>query len=195
MSSSSNVPKSARGTIPSPAIFPNVITGPGSPPGNQPPVPQTIVQAFTKQRVASGKAAIKANLHADTKLRIIQFLAPPSSHRDPLRVMPVDQLAALSYPDLVHQALQFLTTGNLSRSVRMADGTAVSMRDCILEFVNNSKTREGRDLKKQLNERLGELKALLDVEKFTNPYSVSPTSSHVGASNSHQRQYRLFVLP
>ena len=44
----------------------------------------------------------------------------------------------------------------------------ISMRDCIIEFVNNSKTREGRELKKQLNERLGELKALLDVERFTN---------------------------
>ena len=69
----------------------------------------------------------------------------------------------------------------------MADGTAVSMRDCILEFVNNSKTREGRDLKKQLNERLGELKALLDVEKFTNPraddqseYSLDGDLSSIG---------------
>ena len=65
-SSNNNVPKSVRGTVPSPAIFPNVITGPGSPPGNQPPVTQTIVQAFTKQRVASGKAAVKAGLHTDT---------------------------------------------------------------------------------------------------------------------------------
>ena len=123
--SSSIVPTSARSKVPPRAIFPTVITSPGSPPGNQPPVTNTIVQAFTKQRVASGKAAVKAGLHADTKLRIIQFLAPPSSHQDPLRVMPVDQLAALSDPDLVHQALQLLTTGNLSGSVRLADGSAV----------------------------------------------------------------------
>ena len=126
-----------------------------SPPENQPPVTHTIVKAFTKQRVASGKAAIKAGNHADTKLRIIKFLAPPFSYQDPLRAMFVDQLATLSDPDLVHQALQLLTTDNLSGSVRLADGSAVSMRDCIIEFVNNSKTREGRELKKQLNERLG----------------------------------------
>ena len=61
-----------------------------------------------------------------------------------------------------------LTTENFSGSVRLPDGSAVSMRDCINEFVGNSKTREGRELKKQLNERIGELKALLDVERFTN---------------------------
>ena len=90
--------------------------------------------------------------------RIIQFLAPPPSHHNPMRVMPVDQLATLSDPDLVHQALQLLTTDNFSGSVRLPDGSAVSM-DCIIEFVGNSKVREGRDIKKQLNERVGELKA------------------------------------
>ena len=114
------------------------------------------------------KKLTKAGLHADTKNRIIQFLAPPPSHQDPLRVIPVDRLATLSDPDLVHQALQLLTTENFSGSVRLPDGSAVSMRDCIIEFVGNSKTRKGRELKKQLNERIGELKALLDVERFTN---------------------------
>ena len=47
--SSRNAPKSARGKAPPPAIFPNVITSPGSPPGNQPPVTHTILQAFTKR--------------------------------------------------------------------------------------------------------------------------------------------------
>jgi hypothetical protein len=97
------------------------------------------------------------------KTVIVQFLAPPPSHHDPLRVMPVDQLATLSDPDLAHQALQLLTTDNFSGSFRLPDGSAVSMRDCIIEFVGNSKVREGRDLKKQLNERLGDIKALLDV--------------------------------
>jgi hypothetical protein len=82
--------------------------------------------------------------------------------------MPVDQLAALSDSGLVHQALQLLTTANFKGSIRLPDGSAVSIKDCILEFANNSKTREGRELKKQLNERLGELKALLDVERFEN---------------------------
>ena len=43
---------------PPPAIFPNVITSPGSPPGHQPPVPHTIVQAFSKQHIANSKAAV-----------------------------------------------------------------------------------------------------------------------------------------
>ena len=111
---------------------------------------------------------MKAGLHVDTKNRIIQFLAPPPSHQDPLRVIPVDRLATLSDPDLVHQALQLLTTENFSGSVRLPDGSAVSMRNCIIEFVGNSKTKEGREIKKQLNERLGEIKALLDVKRFTN---------------------------
>ena len=151
-------------------FFPKVVysVGPDSPVGIQPLVANTIQQSFNKQRVANSKAAVKAGLHADTKNRIIQFLAPPPSHQDPLCVMPVDQLATLSDPDLVHQALQLLTTENFSGSVRLPDGSAVSMRDCINEFVGNSKTREGRELKKQLNERLGEIKALLDVERFTN---------------------------
>ena len=48
--------------------------------------------------------------------------------------MPVDQLATLSDPDLVHQALQLLTTENFSGSVRLFDGSVVSMRDCFIEF-------------------------------------------------------------
>jgi len=82
--------------------------------------------------------------------------------------MSVDQLSTLSDPDSVHQALQLLTTENFSGSVLLPDGSAVSMRDCILEFVGNSKTREGREIKKQLNEGLGEIKALLNVERITN---------------------------
>jgi hypothetical protein len=38
----------------------------------------------------------------------------------------------------------------------------------ILEFVGNSKVREGREIKKQLNERLGLIKALVEVERFKN---------------------------
>jgi hypothetical protein len=171
-SSSSNVPqvkkgRGGRGGVPPPSIFPKVVYpgGPDSPVGIQPPVVNSIPQSFDK---AISKAAVKAGRHADTKNRIIQFLAPPPSHQDPLRVMPADQLAALSDPDLVHQALQLLTTANFSGSIKLPDGSAVSIRDCILEFATNSKSREGREIKKQLNERLGELKALLDVKRFQN---------------------------
>ncbi len=139
----------------------------------------TIPQSFGKQRVAISKAAAKAGRHADTKNRIIQFLSHPPSHQDPLRVMPVDQLATLSDPDLVHQALQLLTTENFSGSIRLLDGSAVSMRDCILEFVGNSKTREGRELKKQLNERLGEIKALLDGSEVSLYDDFSSCHSHI----------------
>jgi hypothetical protein len=172
-SSSSNVPnvkkgRGGRGGVPPPSVFPKVIypVVPGSPVGIQPPVENTIPKSFEKQL---SKAAVKANLHADTKNRLIQFLAPPPSHQDPLRVMSVEQLAALSDSGLVHQALQLLTTSNFQGSIRLPDGSAVFIKDCILEFVANSKTREGRALNKQLTEKLGELKALLDVERFENP--------------------------
>ena len=72
--SSRNAPKSTRGMAPPPAIFPNVITSPGSHPGNQPPVPHTIVQAFSKQRVAKDKAEVKAKAHADIRQRTSRHL-------------------------------------------------------------------------------------------------------------------------
>jgi hypothetical protein len=56
--SSRNAPKSSRGMAP-PG---NVITSPGSPPGNQPPVTNTIEQAFNQQRVAKDKAKTKKML-------------------------------------------------------------------------------------------------------------------------------------
>ena len=65
----------SRGVVPSP-IFPNVITGPGSPPGNQPPLTNTIIQAFSKQRTAKEKKTQKAELLADTRRRIISFWLP-----------------------------------------------------------------------------------------------------------------------
>ena len=174
-SSSSNVQnvkkgRGGRGGVPAPPVFPKVVypAVPGSPVGIQPPVASTIQQSFNSQRVAKVKPDVKADRHADTRKRIIQFLAPPPSHHDPLRAMPVDQLTTLSDPDLVHQALQLLTTDNFSSSVRLPDGSAVSMKDCIIEFVGNSKVREGRDIKKQLSEKIGDLKALMDVERFKN---------------------------
>jgi hypothetical protein len=82
--------------------------------------------------------------------------------------MSVDQLSTSTDRDLVHQALQLLTIDNVSGSVRLSDSSAVSMRDCIIEFAVNSKTREGRDIKAQLREKVGDLKAIVDVEKFKN---------------------------
>ena len=156
-SSSSNVPKKGRGGrggVPPPPIFQKVVypVEPGSPAGIEPPSANTIPKLFVKQ---NSKASDKADRHADTKARIVQFLAPPPSHHDPLRVTPVYQLAALSDPELVDKALQLLTTDNFSGSISLPDGSALSMRECILEFVGNSKIREGREIKKQLNERLG----------------------------------------
>jgi hypothetical protein len=169
-SSSSTVPKKGRGGrggVPPPSIFPKVVypVEPGSPLGIEPPAANTIPMSFDKQ---NSKAAEKKNRHADTKARIVQFLAPPPSHHDPLRVTSVDQLAALTDYDLVDKALQLFTTDNFSGSIGLPDGSTVSMRDCILEFIGNSKVREGREIKKKLNERLGLIKALVDVERFEN---------------------------
>ena len=91
---------------------------------------------FVKQ---NSKASDKADRHADTKARIVQFLAPPPSHHDLFRVTPVDQLAALSDPELVDKALQLFTTDNFSGSISLPDGSALSMRECILEFVHGKK--------------------------------------------------------
>jgi hypothetical protein len=66
-------------------------------------------------------------------------LAAPASYNDPLRTLSVDQLSELSDAGLVDQALQVLTIDNFDGSLRLADGSTISMRECILEFANNSK--------------------------------------------------------
>ena len=71
---------------------------------HQPPVPHTIVQAFSKQRVAKDKAEVKAKAHADIRQRIVRFLASPASHNDPLRTLSDDQLNELTDEQLMHQA-------------------------------------------------------------------------------------------
>jgi len=101
-------------------------------------VTNTIVQAFSKQRVAKDKAVAKTTAQADTRRRIVQFLAAPASYNDPLRTLSFDQLS-----DLMHQALQVLTVDNVTGSLRLADGSIISMRQCIDEFATYSKTREG----------------------------------------------------
>jgi hypothetical protein len=126
-SSSSNVPKKGRGGrggVPPPSLFPKVVypVEPGSPAGIEPPAANTIPKSFDKQ---NSKASDKADRHAvDTKARIVQFLAPPPSHHDPLRVTPADQLAALSDPELVDKVLQLFTTDNFSGSISLPDGSA-----------------------------------------------------------------------
>ena len=144
--SSRNVPKSTRGVAP-PPIFPNVITSPGSPPGLQPPVPNTIVQAFSKQRLAKDKAEVKAKAHADIRQRIVQFLAAPAAYSDPFRTLSGDQLHALTDEQLMHQAFQVLTFDNIDGALQLADNSIVSMRQCIGEFAVTSKIRDCANIK------------------------------------------------
>jgi hypothetical protein len=106
-----------------------------------------------------------ALLHTDTRKRIVEYLAPPASHHDPLRLMSVYQLNTLTDPGLVHQALQLMTIDNINGSVRLPDGSAVSLKACILEFATNSKTREGRDIRKQLREKVDDLKDIAEVQE------------------------------
>jgi hypothetical protein len=153
---------------PPPPIFPNVITGPGSPPGNQPQVVNTIVQAFGKQRVDKEKITKKNDAHVDTRKRIVQFLAAPASYNDPLRTLSVDPLSELTDVDLMHQAFQLLTIDNLDGSLRLSDGSIISMRQCIDEFANNSKIREDNAIRRRLKERLSELHDIAEVERYKN---------------------------
>ena len=164
--SSRNVPKSSRGMAPPPAIFPNVITSPGSPPGHQPLVPHTIVQAFSKQRVAKDKAEVKAKAHADIRQRIVQFLAAPAAHSDPLRTLSGDQLNALTDEQLMHQAFQVLTFDNIDGALQLADNSIVSnsITQCIDEFALTSKTRDCANIKRLLKEKMHELEDIAEVE-------------------------------
>jgi hypothetical protein len=129
-------------------------------------VVNTIVQAFSKQRVNKDKIAKRDEAHVDTRKRIIQFLTAPASYNDPLRALSADQLSELSDADLVGQALQVLTADNLGGSLRLADGSAIFMRECILEFANNSKTREGSAIKPRLKDWLNDLQDIVEVERY-----------------------------
>ena len=166
--SSRRVPKSSRGMVPSPAIFPNVITSPGNPPGNQPPVTHTIEQAFNHQRAARDKAKAKKEAHVDIRQRLVQFLAAPASHNDPLRTLSVDQLAALPDDQLLRQALQFLTIDNVHGTLQLPDGSFVSIRSCIDEFAATSANRVCVSINKLLKARLNELQNIATVEHFKN---------------------------
>jgi len=157
---------SSRGEAPS-AIFPNVITGPGSPPGNQPPLINTIVQVFSKQRTAKEKKNQKAELLADMRRRIISFLAAPTAFHDPLRTLSVEQLSELTDTELMENALMVFTTDNVDGSLRLADGSSISMIQCINEFAGYSTTRDSALIKRRLREKLSTLHAIAEVERYT----------------------------
>jgi hypothetical protein len=129
-------------------------------------VVNTIVQAFSKQRVNKDKIAKRDAAHVDTRERIVQFLAAPASYNDPLRTLSVDQLSELSDANLVGQALSVLTTENVGGSLRLADGSVISMRECILEFANNSKTRNGNAIRRRLKDKLNVLHDIAEVERY-----------------------------
>ena len=123
--------------------FPRIVTStaPGSPPGVNPPVVNTIPMMFnaiassttgtpgvTNPPILTGggppsvgsplvltktqKAIVTAGRHASTRQRLIDWIAPPPSHLDELRTMPAAQLAQLSDADLVNQALLVMTVKN-----------------------------------------------------------------------------------
>ena len=131
-------------------------------------MPNTIVQAFSKQRLAKDKAEVKAKAHADIRQRIVQFLAAPASHNDPLRTLSVDQLNELNDEQLMRQAFSVLTIDNVGGQLHLADGSMVSMRQCIDEFALTSKTREGAAIKRLLKEKLHELEDIAEVERYKN---------------------------
>ena len=98
---------------------------------------------------------MKANSHSNIRQRIVQFLA-------------ADQLNALSDTELMHQAFQVLTIDNVGGTLHLADGSFISMRQCIDEFALTSKTRDGATIRRLLKERLNELQDIAAVEKYKN---------------------------
>jgi len=126
---------------------------------------QRIEQAFGKQRGSRSKLAEKVKNHSDTRQRIEEFLAVPTSHYDLSRPLSRVQLAMLSDDELIRQAIQVLTVAYPRGLLRLANHSSIDMRQCILEFANNSKVREGPKIKKLLKERLLELKEISQVDR------------------------------
>ena len=68
----------------------------------------------------------------------------------------------------MHQAFQVLTIDNVGGTLHLADGSFISMRQCINEFALTSKTRDGATIKRLLKEKLSELQDIEEVEKYKN---------------------------
>ena len=47
----------------------------------------------------------------------------------------------------MHEALQFLTIDNVNGTLHLADGSIISMRQCIDEIALTSKTRDGNTIR------------------------------------------------
>ena len=75
----------------------------------------------------------------------------------PLRTLSSDQLNELTDEQLMHQAFQVLTFDNIGGTMHLADGSIVSMRQCIDEFAVTSKTRDCATIKRLLKEKMHEL--------------------------------------
>lgn len=101
--------------------------------------------------------------HENTRQRLIDQLAPPPSHRDPVCVMAVEELSQLSDSALLRQALQIYITANVDGSLMLPDGNRVKIKDIIKEFAENSKSRDGNTIK-----RCNELIAVSMVDEFVN---------------------------
>ena len=66
----------------------------------------------------------------------------------------------------MHQAFRVLTIDNVGGTLHLADGSLVSMRQCIDEFAVTSKTHDGATIKRLLKDKLNELQAIAEVERF-----------------------------
>ena len=120
-------------------------------------MPNTIVQAFSKQRVAKDKAEVKAKAHADIRQRIVQFLAAPALSGDQL-----NELFSL-------QAFKVLTIDKVGGTLHLADGSFVSMRQCIDEFAVTSKTRDGATIKRLKDTKTREM---ISINSLTMTFPV-----------------------
>ena len=59
------------------------------------------------------------------------------------------------------------TTDNVDGSLRLTDGSSISMVQCVNEFASHSTTREGASIRRRLKEKLSTLHAIAEVEKYT----------------------------
>ena len=81
----------------------------------------------------------KERRHTEERVQLIQLLAPPSTHLDELRVMPVSQLNQLSDVDLVNQALQLVTNDDLYGYTRTGN---ISIPQLLTMFTTSAKSRD-----------------------------------------------------
>ena len=122
--------------------------------------------SIAKQKAEKDKkelAAIKKQKCAEAHLALVRLLVPPTTHQDLLRVMPEQELFALTHSQLAAQAARLMTNEDPQGKIACG-GIAIDQFIIVLSAVT-VRTQQ-RQIDKILHDKKGELDAIDAVNEF-----------------------------